>query len=111
MQGTSRSALAAELDRCARLCEDTAAIYVERRGEAVRAEVVSGLLLAAAAMDTAARAMAERSRLRTTALLITMTLAGDAVEAAERRGLDELLLDCVSALRRVRELCERELVR
>jgi hypothetical protein len=38
--------------------------------------------------------------------LITATLARDAVEAAERRGLDETLLDCVIALRRAATLCE-----
>lgn len=105
MQGTSRSELAAELERCARLCEDTAELYVGRHGDAMGAEVVSGLLLAAAAMETAARVVDENSPARATALMITATLAGDAIDAAERRGLDETLLLCVAALRRVIALC------
>jgi hypothetical protein len=109
MQGTSRSELAVELDRCARLCEDAASLHVERHGDAVRTEVVSRLLLAAAAMDTAGRVVDERSTSSGTALLITLTLVGDAIEAAESRGLDESLLHCVASLRRVAALCEREL--
>jgi hypothetical protein len=106
MQGTSRSDLAVELDRCARLCEDTAELYVEQHGDAVGADVVSGLLLAAAAMDTAVRVVDENGPPRDTALMITATLAVDAIAAAERRGLDERLLHCVAALRRVSARCE-----
>jgi prophage DNA circulation protein len=105
MQGTSRSELAAELERCARLCEETAAVHVERYGDVVRTDLVSGLLLAAAAMDTAAHVVDERSPSAGTALLIVQTLVADAIGAAERRGLDESLLHCVAALRRL----EREL--
>ena len=54
MQGTSRSELAAELERCARVCEGAVELYVERQGDAAGAEVVSGLLLAVAALETAA---------------------------------------------------------
>jgi len=107
MQGTSRSELAAELERCARLCEDTAQLYVERHGDDVGTEVVSSLLLAAAALDTAVKAVEAGEG--TTALLIASTLASDAVAAAERRGLDESLLRCVPMLRRVAALCERAL--
>jgi hypothetical protein len=107
MQGTSRSELAAELERCARLCEDTAELYVERHGDAVSADVVSGLLLAAAAMETAARVVDDsRPAHATTALMIAATLARDAIAAAERRGLDETLLLCVASLRRVVALCD-----
>lgn len=109
MQGTSRSELAVELDRCARLCEGAASLYVERHGEDFRADVVSSLLLVAAAMDTAGKVVEENGPSRVTALLITATLTRDAIEAAERRGLDESLLHCVAALRRVAALCEREL--
>jgi hypothetical protein len=106
MQGTSRSALAAELERCARLCEDTAELYVERYGDAVGVDVVSGLLLAAAAMETAVRVLDENRPSQATALMIAATLARDAVDAAERRGLDETLLLCVASLRRVVALCD-----
>jgi len=105
MQGTSRSELARELERCARLCEDTAELYVEQHGEAVPAEVVSGLLLAAAAMETAVRVVDESSPTVPTALMIAATLARDAIDATERRGLDETLLPCVASLRRVVALC------
>lgn len=105
MQGTSRSELAAELERCARLCEDTAELDVERHGGGAATEVVSGLLLAAAAMETAARAVDEDRPARGTALMIAATLAGDAIDAAERRGLDETLLRCVGSLRHVVALC------
>src|SRR3954451_6169990 len=108
MQGTSRSELAAELDRCARLAEDTARAYVERH-DAVRGEVVSGLLLAAASMDTTSRVVDERDAARETALMITLTLVRDAIDAAERRGMDESLLHCVASLRRVAAAVEREL--
>jgi hypothetical protein len=91
------------------LCEETASLYVERRGDAIRTDAVSSLLLAAAALDTAGGVIDESGPSRTTALLITMTLARDAIEAAERRGLDESLLHCVGSLRRVAALCEREL--
>ena len=101
MHGTANDGLAAELERTARLCEDAAELYVERHGDAVNADVVTGLLLVAAALDTAVDAVESE-----TALLITATLARDAVEAAERRGLDEALLGCVTALRRVTSLCE-----
>jgi hypothetical protein len=101
VQGTARGDLAAELGRTARLCEDAAELYVERHGDAVGADVVSGLLLVAAALDTAVDAVESE-----TALLISATLARDAVDAAERRGLDEALLGCVTALRRVTALCE-----
>lgn len=93
--------LIGELERTARLCEETAQLYVERHGDGVGADVVSGLLLAAAALETAVTAVESE-----TALLIAATLARDAVAAAERRGLDEPLLGCVSALRRVTALCE-----
>jgi hypothetical protein len=106
MQGTSRSELAAELDRCARHCEDTATVYVERHGDNVAADVVSGLLLAAAAMDTAAKSVDEEGPAATTALLIARTLVGDAIRAAERRGLDESLLHCLNDLRRVGALLD-----
>jgi hypothetical protein len=101
VQGTTRGELAFELGRTARLCEDAAELYVVRHGDAVGADVVSGLLLVAAALDTAFDAVESE-----TALLITATLARDAVDAAERRGLDEALLGCVSALRNVTALCE-----
>lgn len=104
MQGTSRSELAVELDRCARHCEDTAAVYVERDGDSVATDVVSALLLVAAAMDTAAKALDTASPASETALLIVSTLAGDALAAADRRGLDESLLHCIAGLRRVATL-------
>ncbi|HEY3542823.1 MAG TPA: hypothetical protein VGK79_09780 [Gaiellaceae bacterium] len=106
MQGTSRSDLAVELERCARLCEDTAERYVDEHGERVGADVVSALMLAAAAMDTAAGADDHGGPVRDTALLITATLAVDAIDAAERHGLDEGLLLCVASLRRVSARCE-----
>jgi hypothetical protein len=107
MQGTSRSELATELERCARVCENAADLYVERHADAVRADVVSGLLLAAAAMDTAVRVLDENGPSRSTALMIAATLGRDAIEAAERRGLDETLLLCVASLRRVVALCDQ----
>jgi hypothetical protein len=103
MQGTSRSELAAELERTALVCEDAAETYAERDG--VRSELVTALLLAAAAFRTAVHALDERSPSAGTALLIAATLARDAVDAAERRGLDATLLHCVAACRRVVELC------
>ena len=106
MQGTSRSDLAAELERCARFCETTAELYVDRHVDDRGAGVVSGLLLAAAALDTAGRVVDENGPARATALLITVTLARDAIDAAERRGLDEILLPCVAALRRIVALCD-----
>jgi hypothetical protein len=106
MQGTSRSELAAELERCARVCEDAAELYAERHGDAVGAEVVSGLLLAAAALTTAASVVDENGPARETALMIAATLARDAIDVAERRGLDETLLHCVGSLRRVVALCD-----
>jgi hypothetical protein len=101
VQGSARLELAAELERTARLSEAAAELYVERHGEDVGADVVSGLLLVAAALDTAVDAVESE-----TALLISATLARDAVDAAERRGLDEALLDCVTALRGVIVRCE-----
>ena len=106
MQGTSRRGLAAELGRCARLCEETVEHYVERHGNGVATDVVSSLLLAAAALDTAARAVDDGEA--TTGLLIAATLAADAIAAAERRGLDETLFHCVAELRRVAALCDGE---
>jgi hypothetical protein len=106
MQGTSRSELATELERCARVCENAADLYVERQGDAVGADVVSGLLLAAAALETAATVVEQKGPARETALMIAATLARDAIDAAERRGLDETLLHCVASLRRVIELCD-----
>jgi hypothetical protein len=108
MQGTSRSELAAKLAETARLCEENVQVYLERRKDGEGVDVVSALLLVAAAMDTAARATDDDAA-RETALLITSTLAADAIDAAERRGLDESLLDCVTALRRVSELCQAAL--
>lgn len=98
--------LIGELERTARLCEETAQLYVEFHGDAVGPDVVSGLLLAAAALETAVEAVEGE-----TALLIAATLARDAVAAAERRGLDEPLLGCVAALRRVTVLCEDATIR
>lgn len=106
MQGTSRSELAVELERCARVCEDAAYRYVERHGDAVGADVVSGLLLAAASLETASGVVEQNGPARETALMIAGTLARDAIEAAERRGLDETLLHCVASLRRIVELCD-----
>ena len=106
MQGTSRTELAAGLERAARRCEETASVYVDRHGDRVDAEVVSALLLASAAMDTAARTIEEEGPSATTALLIASTLVRDALAAAERRGLDESLLDCVNELRRVGRLLD-----
>jgi hypothetical protein len=101
MQGTSRSELAVDLTRCARHCEETAAVYIERHGDGVAADVVSSLLLAAAALDTAAKSVDDDAASAPTALLIASTLVDDAIAAAERRGLDEILLHCVAELRRV----------
>jgi hypothetical protein len=101
VHGAARVELAAELERTARLCESTAEHYVERHGDDLGADVVTGLLLAAAAFDTAVDAVESE-----TALLISATLARDAVDAAERRGLDRALFACVTALRRVTALCE-----
>jgi hypothetical protein len=107
MHGTSRSELRAELECTARLCEETAHLYVERHGDEVARDVVSSLLLAAAALDTAARAVDGGDG--TTALLIASTLVRDAAATAERRGVDESLLHCLVALRQVAASCEREL--
>jgi hypothetical protein len=104
MQGTSRSELAAQLHRCAEVCEDAAAAYVVR-DDARDRELVSALMLAAAALDTARRAVDERAPVVPTALLIAGTLARDAIEAAERRGLDAWLVHCVAELRRAVEAC------
>jgi hypothetical protein len=109
MQGTSRSELAAELARSARLCEETAQLYVDRHGDAVGTDVVASLLLAAAGLDTAGNGV-ERGG-AATALMIASTLARDAVAAAEERGFDEQLLHCAGELRRVAALCDRELGR
>jgi hypothetical protein len=106
MQGTSRSGLAAELERCARVCEDAAQHYGGRRASVPGADVVSALLLAAAALETAARVVDGNSPAEATALMIAATLARDAIDAAERHGLDETLLHCVSSLRRVVVLCD-----
>jgi hypothetical protein len=105
MQGTSKGQLAAELERCARYCEETAALYVERHGDGVATDVVSGLLLAAAAMDTASKALENESQAGI-ALMIATTLVDDAIASAERRGLDERLLHCIAELRRVAGLLD-----
>jgi hypothetical protein len=104
MQGTSRSELAAQLDRCARLCEETTSAYVERDDERDR-DVVPALLLAAAALETASGAVEEQASRASTALLIAGTLACDAIDAAERRGLDARLAHCCAALRAAVEAC------
>lgn len=104
MQGTSRSELAADLERCARLCEETAELYVDRHGDAVGTNVVASLLLAAAGLETAGRGVEQGGA--ATALMIAATLARDAVAAAEARGFDEQLLHCVAELRRVAALCD-----
>jgi hypothetical protein len=106
MQGTSRSELTAELERTARLCEDTAEVYVDLDGRGAEVGVVSALLLVAAALDTAVRTLRDEDSDRETALMIAATLARDAVDTAERRGLDHELLQCVTALRRVIALCD-----
>lgn len=104
MQGTSRSELSVELERCARLCEDAAEAYAER--ESARTELVSALLLAAAGMDTALRSVDGAEPAAPTALLIAQTLARDAIDAAERHGLDATLLHCVAACRTLVRLCD-----
>jgi hypothetical protein len=104
MQGTSRSELAAQLDRCARLCEEATSTYVARDDERDR-EVVSALLLAAAALETASGAVEEQASSAPTALLIAGTLAHDAIDAAERRGLDARLAYCCAELRAAVEAC------
>jgi hypothetical protein len=104
MQGTSRSELAAQLDRCARLCEEAASAYVERDDERDRG-VVSALLLAAAALETACGAVEEQASTAPSALLIAGTLAYDAIDAAERRGLDARLAHCCAELRAAAEAC------
>lgn len=106
MQGTSRSELAAELEQCARVCEGAAELYVERHGDAVSADVVSALLLAVAALETAAAVVEQNAPAQETALMIAATLARDAIEAAERRGLDETLLHAVASLRHAADLCD-----
>jgi hypothetical protein len=103
MQGTSRSELAVELERCAHLFEETAAAYAERDG--VRAELVTALLLAGAALEAAAHALDTDSPSAPTAQLIASTLVRDVIDAAERRGLDATLLHCVAECRRVIQLC------
>jgi hypothetical protein len=105
MQGTFRSEHAAQLHRCAGVCEEAAAAYVAR-DDARDRELVSALTLAAAALDTARDAVDERSPVVPTALLIAGTLARNAIAAAERRGLDTRLVQCVAELRRAIEACE-----
>jgi hypothetical protein len=104
MQGTSRSELAAQLDRCARLCEEITSVYVERDDERDR-DVVCALLLAAAALETASGAVEEQSSSAPAALLIAGTLARDTIDAAERRGLDARLAHCCAELRAAVEAC------
>jgi hypothetical protein len=57
-------------------------------------------------MDTAVGVVEEEGPAATTSLLIASTLIGDAVAAAERRGLDECLLHVVEELRRVSRLLD-----
>jgi len=81
MQGTSRSELAAQLDRCARLCEEATSTYVARDDERDR-EVVSALLLAAAALETASGAVEEQASSAPTALLSVSSNPNRAVRCA-----------------------------
>lgn len=86
------------------MCEEAASTYVDRADGRDR-EVVSALLLAGAALETARRAVDERAGAAPAALLIARTLAYDAIDAAERRGLDAHLVRCVAELRAAAEAC------
>ena len=98
--------LAAALGGCIRLCEETVEAYAAEDPGARDTPFAAAVLLAAAAIRTAAETPADDPR-REVSLLIAENVAREASDAVRAHGLDARLLRCAEALDRAAFLCER----
>jgi|SRR6478672_5799551 hypothetical protein len=109
MIGIGGTRLARELERVATLCTETLAELGERYPAVERTPFANELRLAVAAMETAVHQLDASPAVRQSSLLITITLAREAAEAARRHGIDEPMLRVASACEAVATLCETAL--
>jgi hypothetical protein len=109
MIGIGATRLARELGRAAALCTATLAELGERYPAVERTPFANELRLAVAAMETAVNQLDASPAVRQSSLLITITLAREAAEAARRHGLDEATLRVAAACEGVATLCETAL--
>jgi hypothetical protein len=105
-RSAGRSPLAGSLRRCAEVCEQAVAAYLDP-AQASRNEFGRALLAAVAAMEAAAVHDAARDEQREAALEIAATVSRTAAEASRRCGLDELLLHAAAACDHAAALCEQ----
>lgn len=106
MVGTGRTRLARELGRVAAFCTETLAELAERHPAVAGTPFANELRLAVAAMETSVQQLDAAPAVRQSSLLITITLARKAAEAARRHGIDETMLRVASSCEEVAVLCE-----
>src|SRR6266571_7483119 len=100
------SPLAGSLRRCAEVCEEAVAAYLEP-AEASTNEFGQSLLAAVAAMEAAAVHDDALDEQREAALAITATVSRSAADACRRYGLDQLLLRAAATCDHAAALCEQ----
>lgn len=96
----------AGLVEAAATCERTLRAFADDYPRAVEAPFASALLLAVAAMQTAAASLDTGPPRRETALLLAGRLAREAAEAARRHGHQAALAPCIEACERAAALCD-----
>src|SRR4051812_16848394 len=101
MVGTGRTKLARELDRVATLCTATLTELGGRYPAVERTPFANDLRLAVAAMETSVEQLDAAPPVRQSSLLITITLAREAAQAARRHGIDEAMLRVASSCEEV----------
>jgi hypothetical protein len=109
-RANTRSQLADALERCAKTCKDTVALYLDPT-EATESEFGQTLLAATAALRTAAAHEASSAPKRRAALELTRSLCQTAAATCRKHGLDEPLLRAAVACERAAALCQEALRR
>jgi hypothetical protein len=95
------------LKRCSLACKEVVAAYLDEE-EAARSEFGRCLLRAAAAIDSAAAALATAVDERRSTLAIAAPICHAAAQQCRRSGLDHRLLRAAAACERAAAICEHE---
>lgn len=106
----TRSQLADALERCAQICADTLALYLDPT-HASESQFGQAMLAAIAALRTAAAHEASSAPERRTALELASSLCQTAAATSRKHGLDEPLLRAADACERAAALCQDALRR
>ena len=103
-----RSPLERSLERCAAICRETLAVYLDPTA-AEESEFGQTLLAAVAAMQTVAAHDRSAPRHRAAALKVAGALCRTAAQECRKHGLDKELLRAAEACERAGRICEHAL--